>query len=199
MKANNEVYFSYEQKTSVLARHTLTPVGIPQRFDWSDQKQDWESSGVGQFDLCENYAACGPNARCDASSSPPCGCLYGYKPKSPGDWNLSVWSEGCNRRTSLDCSDKDGFLTYSRFKLPDTSSSWFDKSIGLKECKTLCLKNCSCTAYANLDIRGGGSGCLIWFGHLIDARTTPIGDGQDLYVKIAASELDMPSSSATEY
>lgn len=74
-------------------------------------------------------------------------------------------------------------------KLPDTSSSWYNKSTGLGECKGICLKNCSCTAYANLDVRGGGSGCLIWFGGLIDTIRSK-GDGQDLYVRIAVSELE---------
>jgi hypothetical protein len=146
----------------------------------------------GQFDQCENYAFCGPNTRCEMTRNPICVCLDGFTPKSPVDWNFSDWSGGCNRRTPLNCSGKDGFLKYTANKLPDTSSSWFDKSIGLRECEGLCLKNCSCTAYANLDIRGGGSGCLIWFGDLIDTRKST-GDGHDLYVRMDSSELGMSS------
>ena len=146
----------------------------------------------GQFDQCENYAFCGLNTRCEMTRNPICVCLDGFTPKSPVDWNFSDWSGGCNRRTPLNCSGKDGFLKYTANKLPDTSSSWFDKSIGLRECEGLCLKNCSCTAYANLDIRGGGSGCLIWFGDLIDTRKST-GDGQDLYVRMDSSELGMSS------
>ncbi|RVW12953.1 G-type lectin S-receptor-like serine/threonine-protein kinase RKS1 [Vitis vinifera] len=56
------------------------------------------------------------------------------------------------------------------------------------------LKNCSCTAYANSDIRNGGSGCLLWFGDLIDIREFAE-NGQELYVRMAASELDAFSSS----
>jgi hypothetical protein len=58
----------------------------------------------------------------------------------------------------------------------------------LKECEGMCLKNCSCTAYASLDVRGGGSGCLLWFGSLIDTREFSKG-GQDLYIRMAATEL----------
>ncbi|RVW12951.1 Receptor-like serine/threonine-protein kinase SD1-7 [Vitis vinifera] len=32
----------------------------------------------------------------------------------------------------------------------------------------VCVRNCSFTPYANSDIREGGSGCLVWFGDLID-------------------------------
>ncbi|CAL5402909.1 unnamed protein product [Camellia sinensis] len=70
----------------------------------------------------------------------------------------------------------------------DTRYCWFNESMTLDECRIGCLKNCSCTAYANMDIRGGGSGCFLWFGDLIDIRTCST-NGQDVYVKVAASEL----------
>ncbi len=50
------------------------------------------------------------------------------------------------------------------------------------------MKNCSCTAYSNLDIRGEGSGCLVWFGNLVDITVMTEG-GQDFYVRMAASEI----------
>ena len=52
----------------------------------------------------------------------------------------------------------------------------------------MCLKNCSCTAYASFDVRGGGSRCLLWFGSLIDTREFSEG-GQDLYITMATTEL----------
>ena len=52
----------------------------------------------------------------------------------------------------------------------------------------MCLKNCSCTAYATLDVRGGGSGCILWFEELIDIREFNE-NGQDIYIRMAASEL----------
>ncbi|KAJ9554442.1 hypothetical protein OSB04_018487 [Centaurea solstitialis] len=44
-------------------------------------------------------------------------------------------------------------------------------------------ERCNCTAYANLDIRNGGSGCLLWFDKLMDIREYDV--GQDLYIRIA--------------
>ena len=52
----------------------------------------------------------------------------------------------------------------------------------------MCLENCSCQAYANLDIRNGGSGCLLWFADLVDIVVLQMG-GQDLYIRVAASVL----------
>nr|POE45665.1 s-locus-specific glycoprotein s13 [Quercus suber] len=115
--------------------------------------------------------------------------LVGFKPKSPKDWNSADWSGGCVRGTPLGCNDGDGFLTYKSVKLPDTSSSWFDRNMSLQKCEEMCLENCSCLAYANLDIRNGGSGCLLWFADLVDLVVLQMG-GQDLYIHVAALVLD---------
>ncbi|XP_050148463.1 G-type lectin S-receptor-like serine/threonine-protein kinase At4g27290 isoform X2 [Malus sylvestris] len=188
----DEVYFEYRLRNmSVFSRYVLNPFGIVQRFTWVHQTQSWELSYTFQADRCENYALCGPFSSCSInSSSPICACLKGFVPKSLKDWNSGYWSDGCVRKTSLACSDEDGFVKFSGIKLPDTSTSWFDRSMSLKECKGLCLGNCACTAYANLDIREGGSGCVLWFGNLIDIKEFAPGGGQDLYIRAAASELD---------
>ncbi|WRX28819.1 Serine-threonine/tyrosine-protein kinase [Theobroma cacao] len=68
--------------------------------------------------------------------------------------------------------------------------------MNLEECNIQCTKNCSCTAYANLDIRDGGSGCLLWFGDLIDIKHST-GRGQSIYVRMAGTELDQTHSSST--
>ncbi|KAL1203052.1 G-type lectin S-receptor-like serine/threonine-protein kinase [Cardamine amara subsp. amara] len=59
----------------------------------------------------------------------------------------------------------------------------------LNECKRVCLRNCSCSAYSHFDIRDGGKGCILWFGDLIDIREYDE-NGQDLYVRLASSEIE---------
>ena len=54
----------------------------------------------------------------------------------------------------------------------------------------MCLRDCSCAAYTNSNISGGGSGCLLWFGDLIDIKELAE-NGQDFYIRMAASELGM--------
>ncbi|XP_039170940.1 G-type lectin S-receptor-like serine/threonine-protein kinase SD1-1 isoform X1 [Eucalyptus grandis] len=73
--------------------------------------------------------------------------------------------------------------------LPDLIDFWVNKNMSLEECKVECLENCSCTAYANSDARGGGSGCLMWFSDLIDIREFEQ-DVQNIFIKLSASELD---------
>ncbi|KDP38975.1 hypothetical protein JCGZ_00732 [Jatropha curcas] len=185
-----EVYFRYDVlNRSLFARYTISPSGLLQRFSWSDRINDWVIIATAQTDQCENYGFCGAYATCEINNNPVCSCLEGFIPKTPKDWNMLLWSDGCVRRTPLNCSNNDGFVRHPGIKLPDTSSTWYNRTIGLKECADVCLRNCSCTAYATLDIRGGGSGCLIWLNELIDIRELPVG-GQDLYIKVAASELD---------
>ncbi|KAI9185685.1 hypothetical protein LWI28_009668 [Acer negundo] len=88
-----------------------------------------------------------------------CECLEGFTPKSSGDWKILDWTEGCVRRALLPCNHSNGFLKYEAVKLLDMSHSWVDKNISLVECEKLCLNNCSCTAFANSDVREGGTGC----------------------------------------
>ncbi|GLT37752.1 hypothetical protein SLA2020_120530 [Shorea laevis] len=186
---NDEVvYYEYElEDGSVVSRFVLNPVGLAQRLLWRDEVHNWELLMMPLFDLCENYAFCGTYATCNVNSSPECSCLEGFLPKSLLDWNSGVWSGGCVRDTPLHCNE-DGFFKLTRLKLPDTSNVTVNMTMNLKECEEMCLKNCSCRAYANADISNGGSGCLLWFDDLIDIREIKDA-GQDLYIRLAASEI----------
>lgn len=132
-----------------------------------------------------------PFGRCNIENSPPCECLNKFRPNNAQAWAVGEWSQGCNRSTPLDCQNGGAFLRLSRIKLPDTRASWFNQTLNLKECKLLCSTNCSCTAYARLNISKAGSGCLLWFGDLMDIRDTS--PGQEIYIRIASSELGQSS------
>ncbi|KAJ8763606.1 hypothetical protein K2173_003078 [Erythroxylum novogranatense] len=185
----SEIFFKFELNSTDYQRYTLNPSGLLQRFTWSERTNDWVIFATTQADQCDFYGLCGANSSCNINNYPVCSCLKGFLPNSPNDWGSQTWSEGCGRRTPLSCNDTDGFVRLANIKLPDTSSSRFNKSIDLMACKSLCLKNCSCSAYSSLDISHGGNGCLLWFGNLTDLRVS-IEGGQDLYVRVAASELD---------
>ncbi|KAI7753576.1 hypothetical protein M8C21_021410 [Ambrosia artemisiifolia] len=71
----------------------------------------------------------------------------------------------------------------------DTQNAVFSSNMSQLDCEAACKNNCSCTAYANPNISTGkAAGCLLWFGDLIDVRVYPQ-NGQDLYIRLAASEL----------
>ncbi|GMH11941.1 hypothetical protein Nepgr_013782 [Nepenthes gracilis] len=184
----NQTYFTYELLSSVICHAVLTQYGQEQRVIWNNLTQEWDIYLAAPADTCDTYAVCGAFGSRNIANSPGCGCLKGFTPKSPKVWNSGNWSDGCIRLTQLDCKTGDGFIKHSNVKLPDTRHSWYNTSMTLNECEKLCLQDCNCTAYSNLDVRGGGSGCLLWFGDLIDIRE--FADfGQDLYVRMASSEL----------
>nr|POE54777.1 g-type lectin s-receptor-like serine/threonine-protein kinase [Quercus suber] len=190
-----ETYYTYQLiNDSVVSRMVLTPDGKLQRLIWIDRTQSWNLYLTAQVDGCDMYALCGAYGSCNINNSPACDCLTGFEPKFPKDWNGADWSHGCVPKTPLNCGVGEGFLKYSGIKLPDTRQSWYNRTMELDECRDVCLKNCTCTAYSSLDITGGGSGCILWFGELIDIRVYTE-YGQDIYIRMAASELTAYGSS----
>ncbi|KAL7103538.1 hypothetical protein ACP275_08G186000 [Erythranthe tilingii] len=192
----NEVYYHYELlNSSVISRLTLNENGVCKRWTWVDGTQGWRVYLTAPTDNCDLYENCGPYGSCNVDHSPVCGCLEKFKPKDPQGWKRGDWSNGCVRSTSLNCANGDGFLKYSGVKLPDTRNfTWYNESMNLDECKSLCSKNCSCMAYTSLDIsRGGiGNGCLLWFGDLLDIKE--LSPGQDIHIRMASSESESGES-----
>ncbi|GAB4850688.1 hypothetical protein Ancab_039909 [Ancistrocladus abbreviatus] len=184
-----ELYYVYElADSSVIAHTVLNHYGNIQRLIWNGLKQGWTVYWTGVSDSCDTYATCGMFGNCNINNSPECGCLEGFIPKSPQNWQAGNWSEGCVRRTLLGCNRKDGFIKYSNMKLPDTRYAWYNTKMTLDECRKQCLQNCSCVAHSNIYVTDEGSGCLLWIDVLIDLEVYTT-NGQDLYVRVAASEL----------
>ncbi|KAJ0721819.1 putative protein kinase RLK-Pelle-DLSV family [Helianthus annuus] len=183
-----EIYAKYEPKNSVVQRLVMLPDDITVHLRWMDQTQEWVVQHIGAAtDSCGGYGLCGPYASCNAKRYPPCTCMAGFKPRVPDEWDRANGSTGCERKRALDCGNGSGFKKISGVIFPDTRGSWYNHSMTLEECEMACRMKCNCTAYANSDIRNGGSGCLLWFDELMD--TTENDDKQDLFIKLAASEL----------
>ncbi|CAI0375549.1 unnamed protein product [Linum tenue] len=187
----NEMFYRYQLiNSSVVTRMVLTPEGNLQRFIWVERTGEWNLYLTAHTDNCDRFGLCGPNGICDIDNSPACACLTRFVPKFAEEWSAADWSNGCGREVALDCSSGEGFVKYSGIKLPDTRQSWYNGSMELRDCERKCRGNCSCTAYANLDVRNGGSGCILWFGDLVDIRQYDDNNGQDVYIRLAASEMD---------
>lgn len=174
---------------SIYSRLRISTSGYFQRLTWSPSSEIWNLFWSSPVNLqCDMYRVCGPNAYCDVNTSPVCNCIQGFIPFNMQQWALRNGLGGCIRRTRLSCRG-DGFTRMKNMKLPDTTMAIVvDRSIGVKECEKRCLTDCNCTAFANTDIRNGGTGCVTWSGELEDIRNY-IDDGQDLYVRLAAADL----------
>ncbi|KAF8093006.1 hypothetical protein N665_0393s0008 [Sinapis alba] len=178
--------------TFLMTNHTIyskliiTPSGFFQLLTWTPKVQLWNVLWNIPNDQCDLYMRCGPYSYCNAKTS-TCKCIKGFKPKDSQAWGSGDMSQGCVRKTSLSCVG-DGFVLLTKMKLPDTTYVIVDKLVGIKECKKRCLKDCNCTAFANVDIRNGGLGCVIWSSELVDLRNYGEG-GQEFYVRLAAADL----------
>ncbi|KAF0909147.1 hypothetical protein E2562_031898 [Oryza meyeriana var. granulata] len=191
--AGGEVSYQFRNRDgSPMSRVLLNESGVMQRMVWDRSSMAWINFWSGPRDQCDNYGRCGAFGVCNVVDATVCGCIRGFTPRSPVEWYMRNTSGGCGRRMPLQCGGggggEDGFYLLRGVKLPETHGCAVDAGATLEECRRRCLSNCSCTAYSGADIRGGGSGCIQWFGDLMDTRI--VDGGQDLFVRLAKSELD---------
>ncbi|KAJ9540192.1 hypothetical protein OSB04_026698 [Centaurea solstitialis] len=174
----------------VLTRMLLKEDASVQQFVWMNRTQSWDLyMRTTSEDPCDAYDSCGPYAGCNFTKfEDGCQCLQGFEPKLQEEWSASDHSSGCKPENVT--TSENGHYYFKKFSNMKLPSSWDSKSnltMSLEECKNACNNATSnCTAYANMDIRGAGSGCRMWFGGLVDIRVALPRDnsGQDIYIRM---------------
>uniref|UniRef100_A0A199UAQ8 Receptor-like serine/threonine-protein kinase n=1 Tax=Manihot esculenta TaxID=3983 RepID=A0A199UAQ8_MANES len=192
----NEIYASYNlDDASIIFRIVLDYSGTIKKLAWHEKVGKWKEFWSAPNSLCGTYNHCGTYGICypDIFGNFECGCLPGYEPKAPNDWNiLRDASSGCVKKqieSSLVCGQGEGFVKLAHVKLPDTSTAvWESMGTSPIDCERECKRNCSCSAYASLDIAGKGTGCLTWYGELKDTVDNWI-MGCDIHIRVDALEL----------
>ncbi|KAK3032638.1 hypothetical protein RJ639_036598 [Escallonia herrerae] len=180
-------YYEFDvYNESTLVMMVLNYSGAQQPLVWNSSRLEWLSMPGLHRDNCDDYANCGPNSICDTSDPQVCSCLTGYVPKSTQDWDMLLRYGGCFRANPLDCPKGEEFIELTGMRTPDLLQFWMKASMSLEECRLECLNNCTCTAYASAS--GAGSGCLLWFGDLIDIRKLKEYGNQKLYIRAAAMD-----------
>ncbi|KAA8526368.1 hypothetical protein F0562_008429 [Nyssa sinensis] len=180
----NESYFTYDAAFSfALTRFMLDTTGQLKQFVWRKGFPGWSIHWT-RPPGCEVYAFCGAFSSCN-QNVPICDCMPGFEPRNITNWQQGDSSDGCVRKTPLQCSneEKDVFFVMPNTRLPVNSESIMAGNI--KECEQACSSNCSCTAFAY------DNGCLVWNGELFNLQKLLLNDnsGSDFHVRIAASEL----------
>ncbi|GLJ51267.1 hypothetical protein SUGI_1090480 [Cryptomeria japonica] len=131
----------------------------------------------GVYDICGAYGVC--------SANDVCSCVDGFTPKHPSQ---SWWSNGCARQRPLHCSTTegttDGFVEAKNQSLPEEEAFTYNESTQ-QGCRTACLNNCSCTAFAFAT--SDPFLCRLWFRELFKMRASS--DGHSVFIRLAASEL----------
>ncbi|XP_002270258.2 G-type lectin S-receptor-like serine/threonine-protein kinase At1g11410 [Vitis vinifera] len=174
---------------SVLSRLTADSDGFLQFYTAQKSDSKWVAFWFAPAERCDTYGRCGPNGNCNLITADffECTCLAGFEPKSARDWSLADGSQGCVRiHGSSVCRSGEGFIKMAHMKVPDTSAARVDTSLSLEECREECLNNCNCSAYTRASV--SGSGCLSWYGDLMDTRVLSVG-GQDLFLRVDAITL----------
>uniref|UniRef100_A0A6N2LRK1 non-specific serine/threonine protein kinase n=1 Tax=Salix viminalis TaxID=40686 RepID=A0A6N2LRK1_SALVM len=149
--------------------------GFVKAVKWHESDGQWRETWRAPRSKCDSYGWCGPYSTCEPTDANKfeCSCLPGFEPRNPSDWMLRNGSTGCVRKrleSSSVCRSGEGFLKVEIVFLPDTSAAvWLDMDMSHADCERECKRNCSCSAYARVDIPDKGTGCLTWYGDLVDA------------------------------
>ncbi|KAG8639746.1 G-type lectin S-receptor-like serine/threonine-protein kinase RKS1 isoform X2 [Manihot esculenta] len=192
-----EIYVAYFlADASVILRIVLDVAGFLKHLTWHESAGKWKECLSEPINQCDIYGHCGAYGHCDSNhiiQKFECSCLPGYEPKSTRDWDiLRDGSGGCVRKrldSSSVCGHGEGFVKVANVKIPDTSGAvWLDLNMTPIDCEQECRRNCSCSAYASIDIAGKGTGCLAWYGELTDVVDNK-DEGYDIYVRVDAIEL----------
>ncbi|CAA2973558.1 G-type lectin S-receptor-like serine threonine-kinase At2g19130 [Olea europaea subsp. europaea] len=177
----NESYYTYSLNSfSIKSRYVMDVSGQIKLKLWYQEK--WVLFWSQPGHQCDVYAYCGAFGTCNQNSSNFCYCLPGFKQRSENDWNLKDYSGGCVREIILNCTNdrKDKFLANSLVRLPSNSQRVMAGSAG--ECESICLSNCSCTAYAY-----EYNACLVWNGELMDLQRPTAYNGSERTIHIRLS------------
>ncbi|XP_028804404.1 G-type lectin S-receptor-like serine/threonine-protein kinase At1g11330 isoform X2 [Neltuma alba] len=196
IKEEEGIYnISYDQTNkAILVTIILDSQGIVKPMIWNSKANIWEPQRKGFHSECDVYGICGPSGICSKRGSPPiCSCLKGFEPKNKEEWARRNWTSGCMRREALQCerdkygsqaSKPDGYFKLEKIKPPDHAELLLSISGDIIDCQIMCLKNCSCIAYA-YERR---IGCMVWNEDLLDLQIFPF-RGVDLCIRLAHSEL----------
>ncbi|KAJ9141474.1 hypothetical protein P3X46_032011 [Hevea brasiliensis] len=193
----DETYMAYFlADASVILRIVLDHSGFLRQLTWHESSGKWKECISEPTNQCDTYGRCGTYGKCDADYNHgkfECDCLPGYEPKYLRDWHiLRDGSGGCLKKrldSSPLCGYGEGFVKMTHMKIPDTSAAvWVSTNMHPMDCEQKCRMNCSCSAYSIVDIVENGTGCLIWYGELMDTVEN-VKDGYDFYVRVDAIEL----------
>ncbi|XP_059068808.1 G-type lectin S-receptor-like serine/threonine-protein kinase At2g19130 [Cryptomeria japonica] len=167
----------------ITGRFLLNDNGEFELYFWMDDGR-WSLRWSTYRGQCSDYDICGAYGLCNANDV--CSCVQGFMPKHGSQgW----WSTGCARRKPLHCSvtegTTDGFLEAKNRYLPEKEAVLINNEPTQQGCRTACLHNCSCTAFAFAD--SDPPVCRLWFGDLFGMSV--LSRGQSVFVRLAASEF----------
>ncbi|KAL8131349.1 G-type lectin S-receptor-like serine/threonine-protein kinase At2g19130 [Apium graveolens] len=168
----------------------IDKTGEYRQFAWRENfpERRWIANWM-RPEQCEVPNVCGAFGTCNQLKTPFCNCLQGYEPRVSKNWELGDYTDGCIRNPPLRCGvggEEDTFLSIKamRISFQDTGDSLSLDVGNDKECKSTCLRNCSCTGYVF-----DGDKCVVWIGEVYNLQQLVSDDnrGRVFHVRITKS------------
>ncbi|OMO94113.1 hypothetical protein CCACVL1_06162 [Corchorus capsularis] len=185
----NESYFTYSFDNSfAISRSSIDASGQFKAMLMLTNSGEWSLFFSQPRQQCDVYGYCGAFSNCNEKSRQFCNCLTEFQPASQKEWDQQLYTGGCVRQAKLKCGNdsvngrEDQFLESRMTTFPTNPRTVTADSI--KECKSTCLNNCSCTAYAYDE----SIGCSIWTGDLLNMKQVGEDDAKGkstLHIRIA--------------
>ncbi|KAK8966600.1 G-type lectin S-receptor-like serine/threonine-protein kinase B120 [Platanthera guangdongensis] len=97
----SKIYYSTDFNSS--HRWVLSPNGTVKHLLYFETSKIWLNFWEAPASECEQYNRCGNYGICTDGASTICSCLKGFMPRSETEWSDGNWSEGCTRKTPLQC------------------------------------------------------------------------------------------------
>ncbi|WOG83047.1 hypothetical protein DCAR_0102221 [Daucus carota subsp. sativus] len=182
-------YFFANSSAYIISRSVMDYNGQIKQFGWLPDQQKWSLFWSEPNTQCQVNAYCGAYGVCNDIFSPLCNCLPGFKSRFEKSWTSGDYSGGCQRYMELESGNAyttgrkaDIFQIHSHMKWPDNPQAF--SAVNAERCKSNCLSNISCTAYAYYE-----KACFTWNGDLFNMQQLSVDDsnGRVIYIRIHSS------------
>ncbi|WCJ31518.1 G-type lectin S-receptor-like serine/threonine-protein kinase B120 [Euphorbia peplus] len=190
--------------TNFFIKYKVVNTGQIKVLIWTESYSDWVQLFALPNTECDFYGYCGKYSICDQDNpATPCSCLPGFDQVSSENWENESYSDGCQSRTNIVCSNstsnsetKYTFTEVTGVTLPIFTNSLFGLD-SEKECRSICKSNCSCYGYSFRNSR-----CLIFDGELTNIQRLPSGNQsnvESIFIKVAVSNLNIPKGNSQPF
>ncbi|PQQ10432.1 G-type lectin S-receptor-like serine/threonine-protein kinase [Prunus yedoensis var. nudiflora] len=168
----NESYFTYSlYNPKTISRFVMHTSGQIQQLTWLESSSKWNLFWNQPRKQCEVYGLCGAFGSCNEAFSSGCSRITNLK------YCGTAFSANAESRAP------DVFQEIRIMSLPENKQSVVIGNIS--DCGSICLNNCSCTAYAY----DSSTRCSIFTGDLLDLQQPETGDrsGKTLYIRLGSA------------
>jgi hypothetical protein len=180
-----------------IAEHLQLHLGQVSLRSWSSSAGCWVARWTFPSDCKSSAFFCGRFGACTSNGT--CGCVDGFEPAKPSEWQLGYFVNGCSRSLPLSCTADNGLTAEhdDSFVLLDNLqglpyNSQNVTAEGDEGCREACLSKCYCVAYAYDD----DSGCKLWYNYLYNVSFAATPPYSKVYVRLG-SELRAQKDSKT--